>query len=78
MQLLDEVLKSCEAVHGHMCAGQLLGARMALLGCAAIGLNDPQGADRKKLIVWVEIDISHLTLPLKTPLQARATELRGF
>jgi len=39
-----------------MCAGQLLGARMALLGCRAVGVNDPRGADRKKLIVWVEID----------------------
>ena len=56
MQQLDEVLRDCETLHGHMCAGQLLGARMALLGCAAIGLNDPKGADRKKLIVWVEID----------------------
>jgi formylmethanofuran dehydrogenase subunit E len=56
MQPLDEVLRDCETLHGHMCAGQLLGARMALLGCAAIGLNDPKAADRKKLIVWVEID----------------------
>ncbi len=56
MQLLDELLKECEALHGHMCAGQLLGARMAMLGCAAIGVNDPKGVDRKKLIVWVEID----------------------
>src|SRR5688500_9914263 len=56
MQPLDEVLRDCETLHGHMCAGQLLGARMALLGCATIGLNDPKGADRKKLIVWVEID----------------------
>jgi len=39
-----------------MCAGQLLGARMAVLGCEQIGLNDPRGSDRKKLIVWVEID----------------------
>src|ERR1043166_3906157 len=39
-----------------MCAGQLLGARMALLGCQLIGVDDPRGADRKKLIVWVEID----------------------
>ena len=39
-----------------MCAGQLLGARMAVLGCRLIGVNDPRGADRKKLIVWVEID----------------------
>ena len=56
MQPLDEALKECETLHGHMCAGQLLGARMAMLGCAAIGLDDPKGADRRKLIVWVEID----------------------
>jgi formylmethanofuran dehydrogenase subunit E len=56
MQSLDESLKECERLHGHMCAGQLLGARMAMLGCAEIGINDPKGLDRKKLIVWVEID----------------------
>ena len=56
MQTLDEVLKECEVLHGHMCPGQLLGARMALLGCSAIGIVDPKGIDRKKLIVWVEID----------------------
>ena len=39
-----------------MCAGQLLGARMAVLGCREIGIDDPRGADRRKLIVWVEID----------------------
>src|SRR5215204_7272927 len=53
---LDMLLKECERLHGHMCAGQLLGARMALLGCREIGIEDPRGADRKKLIVWVEID----------------------
>ena len=56
MQSLDEILKECERLHGHMCAGQLLGARMALLGCRLVGLEDPRGADRKKTIVWVEID----------------------
>lgn len=29
---------------------------MAVLGCSLLGLDDPQGADRKRLIVWVEID----------------------
>ena len=33
-----------------------MGARMALLGCRLLGLADPLGADRKSLIVWVEID----------------------
>ena len=56
MQSLEEILTECERLHGHMCAGQLLGARMALLGCRLVGLEDPRGADRKKTIVWVEID----------------------
>jgi len=56
METLDELLKQCEVLHGHMCAGQLLGARMALLGCRLIGIDDPHERDRKKLIVWVKID----------------------
>ena len=56
MQTLDELLEECGRLHGHMCAGQLLGARMAVLGCRSVGVDDPRGADRKKLIVWVEID----------------------
>jgi formylmethanofuran dehydrogenase subunit E len=56
MESLEVLLEECERLHGHMCAGQLLGARMALLGCREIGIDDPKGADRKKLIVWVEID----------------------
>ena len=48
MQPLDELLKECERLHGHMCAGQLLGARMAVLGMQAIGLNDPRGVGSKE------------------------------
>ncbi len=55
-QSLDELLEECGRLHGHLCAGQLLGVRMALLGCRLTGVDDPRGADRKKLIVWVEID----------------------
>ena len=53
---LDLLLRECEALHGHICPGQVLGARMAMLGCKLIGIADPRGADRKKLIIWVEID----------------------
>src|SRR5678816_747576 len=56
MESLDQLLTECEALHGHMCAGQLLGARMAMLGCSLVGVIEPRGVDRKKLIVWVEID----------------------
>lgn len=53
---LEDLLRECETLHGHICPGQVLGARMAALGCKLIGIDDPRGADRKKLIVWVEID----------------------
>jgi formylmethanofuran dehydrogenase subunit E len=52
----DKLLEECERLHGHICPGQLLGVRMALLGCDLIGVEEPKGKDRKKLIVWVEID----------------------
>lgn len=53
---LDGLLQECENLHGHICPGQLLGVRMSMLGCRLTGISDPRGADRKKLIVWVEID----------------------
>lgn len=55
-QTLDEMLEECGRLHGHLCAGQLLGVRMARLGCGLLGVSDPRGEERKKLIVWVEID----------------------
>jgi formylmethanofuran dehydrogenase subunit E len=53
---LNELLVECESLHGHICPGQILGARMAVTGCSQVGIDDPRGADRKKLLVWVEID----------------------
>jgi formylmethanofuran dehydrogenase subunit E len=53
---LEELLGECEHLHGHICPGQLLGVRMSLLGCRLTGVSDPKGLDRKKLLVWVEID----------------------
>ncbi|MFL6282964.1 MAG: FmdE family protein, partial [Pyrinomonadaceae bacterium] len=32
LQPLDELLSDCERLHGHICPGQVLGVRMALLG----------------------------------------------
>src|SRR5260370_36917324 len=39
-----------------MWPGKLLVVRMAWRGCRFIEADDRSGADRKKLIVWVEID----------------------
>ncbi len=42
--------------HGHLCAGQILGLRMAIQGMKLLGLDDPAGKDRKRLVSFVEID----------------------
>jgi formylmethanofuran dehydrogenase subunit E len=56
MESLDELLVKAEAAHGHLCAGQILGVRMALVGLRRLAIEDPRGADRKRLITYVEID----------------------
>ena len=56
MKSLDEYLRDAEHAHGHICAGQVLGVRLAMLGLQKLGIDDPQGKDRKRLITFVEID----------------------
>lgn len=51
MQLLDKAA----AFHGHLCTGQIVGVRIAMLGLRELGISDPLGADRKKIIVFVEV-----------------------
>ena len=56
MKSLDEYLRDAEVAHGHLCAGQVLGVRLAMLGLRKLGIDDPQGKDRKRLVTFVEID----------------------
>jgi len=56
MKSLDEYLREAEQAHGHLCAGQVLGVRMAMLGLQKLGISDPDGLDRKRLVTFVEID----------------------
>jgi formylmethanofuran dehydrogenase subunit E len=53
---LDELLRDAEVAHGHLCAGQVLGVRLAMLGLELLGIDDPYGKDRKRLVTFVEID----------------------
>jgi formylmethanofuran dehydrogenase subunit E len=55
MRTLSELLAEAKAMHrGHICAGQVLGVRMAMLGCQLLGIEEPTRG--KRLIVYVEID----------------------
>jgi formylmethanofuran dehydrogenase subunit E len=53
---LEEYLRDAAQAHGHPCAGQVLGVRLAMLGLQKLGVDDPQGKDRKQLVTFVEID----------------------
>src|SRR3954462_8045193 len=55
MKTFDEYLHDAEEAHGHLCAGQILGVRMAMLGLARLGISDPI-KERKRLVTFVEID----------------------
>lgn len=64
----ETLLAESAKIHGHLCPGQVIGVRMALLGCRLIGLDDPQSHTQiKKLIVYLEMDrcagdaVAHVT-----------------
>jgi formylmethanofuran dehydrogenase subunit E len=53
----EDLLSASVENHGHLCPGQVVGVRMAMLGCRLIGLDNPRQDDQiKKLIVYVEMD----------------------
>src|SRR6201992_144139 len=56
MEALDDLLKLAEVAHGHLCAGQVLGVRMAMLGCERLDIDESRGKDRKRLVTFIEID----------------------
>jgi formylmethanofuran dehydrogenase subunit E len=56
MKTFEEYVRDAEQAHGHLCAGQILGVRMAMLGLIKLGIDDPHGKDRKRLVTFVEID----------------------
>ena len=54
--VLNDLLHEAEIAHGHLCAGQILGVRMAMFACHRLGIEEPRGRDRKRLVTVVEID----------------------
>src|SRR5499425_265587 len=56
MKSFEEYLRAAEQAHGHLCAGQVLGVRMAMLGLAKLGIDDLSGKNAKRLVTFVEID----------------------
>jgi formylmethanofuran dehydrogenase subunit E len=68
MESFEVLLESSADAHGHLCPGQVVGVRMAMLGCRLISLDEPRRRDQiKKLIIYVEMDrctadaVAHVT-----------------
>jgi formylmethanofuran dehydrogenase subunit E len=81
IRTLAEYEQLAAAAHGHMCAGQILGLRMALYGLRLLGIEDPAGKDRKRLVAYVEIDrCATDAIPVVTGcrLGKRALKFRDF
>jgi len=55
MKTLDEYLEDATVAHGHICAGQVLGVRLAMLGLRELGIEDPV-RERKRIVTYIEID----------------------
>ena len=54
MESFEQLLEEATSFHGHKCPGQVLGVRLAMLGCQKLGIQDPKAF--RDLIVYVEID----------------------
>lgn len=81
LKSLAEYETLAEQAHGHMCAGQILGLRMALYGVKLLEIRDPAGRDRKRLVTFVEIDrCATDAIPVVTGcrLGKRALKFRDF
>jgi formylmethanofuran dehydrogenase subunit E len=87
---LDTLLHDAELAHGHLCAGQILGVRMAMLALTRLGIDDPRlrtlpdgslNPDRKRLVVFVEIDrcaTDAIGVVTAARVGKRALKLRDF
>ena len=81
MKSLDEYATLAERAHGHMCAGQILGLRLAMYGLRLLGIEEPEGRNRKRLVTFVEIDrCATDAIPIVTGCRMgkRALKFRDF
>ena len=81
LKSFDEYVAMAEQVHGHICAGQILGLRMGLYGLKLLEIDDPEGRDGKRLVTFIEIDrCATDAIPVVTGcrLGKRALKFRDF
>ena len=81
LQPFDHYVALAEQAHGHICAGQILGLRLAIHGLELLGFDDPLGIHRKRLVTFVEIDrcaTDAVTVVTGCRMGKRALKFRDF
>lgn len=81
LKSFDDYVFLAEQAHGHICAGQILGLRLALYGLDLLQLDDPLGTHRKRLVTFVEIDrcaTDAITVVTGCRMGKRALKFRDF
>jgi len=81
MKSFEQYVEDATQAHGHICAGQILGLRLALRGLTLLGIDDPAGRDRKRLVTYVEIDrcaTDAVTVVTGCRMGKRALKFRDF
>lgn len=56
MKSFESLLNESVEDHGHLCPGQVIGVRLAILGLELIGIDLPKGKDKKNIYIFAEIN----------------------
>jgi len=52
MKDFEALLAESVTVHGHICAGQVIGVRMSMLALQRIGIDDPREPIARNSMCW--------------------------
>jgi len=82
MSDFQALLSRSVSFHGHLCPGQVLGVRLAMVGGALLGYDLPLGpTDIKKVVVFVEVDrcaADAIAMAVGVKLGRRSLKFRDF
>jgi hypothetical protein len=62
-QSFDSLLEEAVRFHGRECPGQVLGVRMVLAGCHAIGVDEPRGAGKDLVLDYGKLGATFVHVP---------------
>lgn len=81
MYTFREDVERAAKYHGHLCSGQCVGVKIGRAGMRALGLDNDDPLDRKKVLVFVECDrcpADAISIVTGTRIGKRTLKVRDF